>query len=386
MYKRKINVELQNINLIDAGMSVYARAMLSRLVNYEDLELMGTVFRVGLFHPGYNLEEYEYFGFPVKFTRLPEWVVGGRPVGFEYRIAQKILKCFVPNYNSWVGDNKSDVFLFFMNYAPALPIKGKVITCVHDIIPLRVHTSDFEPEFVDFYRKAFKNVIEKSTKIITDSKFSKQDIVDYAHINESQIDVIYCGVNTEEFQRPFDREFIRAKYNLPEKYILYFGTSVPRKNVESVIKAYARLSEATRQEYALVITNPKEAIKACAVENNVTPHFIENVSKEDKAAVYQMASVLVWLSIYEGFGLPIIEAQAAGTPVVCSNVTSLPEVAGDATVLVDPMDTETTTAAIERCLYDAPFRQDLIAKGHENIKRFSWDDAAKRLHDIILNL
>ena len=99
-----------------------------------------------------------------------------------------------------------------------------------------------------------------------------------------------------------------------------------------------------------------------------------------------MASLLVWLSIYEGFGLPIVEAQAAGVPVVCSNVTSLPEVAGDAAVLVDPMDTAATTAAMERCLYDAPFRQDLIAKGRENVKRFSWDESAKKLHDIILSL
>ena len=156
--------------------------------------------------------------------------------------------------------------------------------------------------------------------------------------------------------------------------------------MESVIRAYARLPEATRREYALVITNPKDAVKACAVENGITPHYIANVAAEDKPAVYQMASVLIWLSLYEGFGLPIIEAQAAGTPVVCSNVTSLPEVAGDAAVLVDPMDTEAASAAIERCLYDVPFREDLIAKGHENVKRFTWDDAARRLRDVILSL
>ncbi len=167
---------------------------------------------------------------------------------------------------------------------------------------------------------------------------------------------------------------------------MYFGRCGPRKNVESVIRAYARLSETVRRKYALVITNPTETVKACAVENHVMPCYVDRVSMEDKSAVYQMASVLVWPSFYEGFGLPIIEAQAAGIPVVCSNVTSLPEVSGDAAVLVDPMDTEATTAAMERCLYDTPFRQDLIVKGHENVKRFSWDESAKKLHDIIMSV
>ncbi|MCR4818355.1 MAG: glycosyltransferase family 4 protein [Fretibacterium sp.] len=260
-----------------------------------------------------------------------------------------------------------------------------MVACIHDITPFRVPWT-FATGFLDAHNGAFANILNKAKKIITVSEFSKRDIIDYTHIDESRIDVVYCGVNAEAFRQPLDREPIRAKYNLPEKYILYFGTCGPRKNVETVVRAYARLPETTRHEYALVITNPTEAVKTCAVENNVMPHYIENVSAEDKPAVYQMASVMVWLSIYEGFGLPIVEAQAAGTPVVCSNVTSLPEVAGDAAVLVDPMDTKGTAAAIERCLNDEPFRQDLIAKGHENVKRFSWDNAAKRLHDIILSL
>ena len=193
-------------------------------------------------------------------------------------------------------------------------------------------------------------------------------------------------MNAEAFQQPFDREAVRRKYNLPEKYILYFGTCGPRKNVESVIRAYVRLPETIRREYVLVITNPSDAVKACAAGNDITPHYICSVSTEDKPAIYQMASVLVWPSLYEGFGLPIIEAQAAGTPVVCSNVTSLPEVAGNAAVLVAPTDISAMTAGMERCLYDVPFRQALITKGFENIKRFTWNDAAKRLHDIILSL
>ena len=384
--KNRVNLELQDVNLIDAGISVYTNELTLRLMIYDDLELRGTVTRRGVFHSFYNPLDFKRFNFPVKPTLFPGWVVSGPLLEKKYKIARFFLKPFIRTYNTFIGDNRSNIFLFWSNHVPFYPVEGKVIACVFDIIPLRAHTSEFSLNVVTNFKREFDNILEKSTKIITDSEFSKRDIIDYAHIDESRVEVVYCGVNAGEFQRPFDREAIRAKYNLPEKYILYFGTCGPRKNVESVIRAYAHLSEATRQEYTLVITNPKETTRACAVENNITPHYIENVSAEDKPAIYQMASVLVWLSIYEGFGLPIIEAQAAGTPVVCSNVTSLPEVAGDAAVLVDPMDTEATTAAMEHCLYDEPFRQGLIAKGHENVKRFSWDESAKKLHDIILSL
>ena len=384
--KRKVNVDLQDVNLIDAGISVYTNELTLRLMNYDDLELRGTVARRGVFHSFYNPSDFTRFKFPVKSTLFPSWVIGGPVYELKYKIARAILKPFIHTYNSFIGDIKSDIFLFWGNRAPFPPIKGKVITYVHDIIPLRAHTSEFTPNVIENAKRELYNVIDKAAKIITVSEFSKRDIIEYTHIDASRVDVVYNGVNAEAFQQHLDHEAIRAKYNLPEKYALYFGTCGPRKNVESVIRAYAHLPEAVRKEYVLVITNPLEATKACAAENDVTPCYIDGVSATDKSAVYQMASVLVWPSFYEGFGLPIIEAQAAGTPVVCSNVTSLPEVAGDAAVLVEPMDTEAMAAGIERCLYDVPFRQDLIAKGRENVKRFTWDDAAKKLHDIIMSV
>ncbi|MCR4818354.1 MAG: glycosyltransferase family 4 protein [Fretibacterium sp.] len=356
--------------------------MIRRLA--PDFALSGTASWVGHLRPGYVPSEYARFHFPIGLARLPDWLLYDFAASTKHRFVRRLIRPFFHgDYNFLARDNDSDVFIFFSNHVPDFPIRGKVITCLHDILSLHTESG----EFVAIYKKFLKNVMDKSTKIITDSEFSKQDIIDYTHIDESRIEVVYCGVNAEEFAAPCPApENVRAKYNLPEKYILYFGTCGPRKNVESVVRVYARLPEATRHEYALVITNPSDAVKACAAENNVTPHYISGVRTEDKPAVYQMASVLVWLSVYEGFGLPIVEAQAAGTPVVCSNVTSLPEVAGDAAVLVGPMDTEAAAAAIERCLYDAPFRQDLTAKGRENIKRFSWDNAAEKLHDIIINL
>ncbi|MCR4817757.1 MAG: glycosyltransferase family 4 protein [Fretibacterium sp.] len=390
MMKRKVNVNMEGFNLFKEGTVVYANELILRLMNYKDIEIRGTIPRSIRF--SYNPQEYTRFAFPITTTRFPEWLVSSQSLDWKHKLVRGILRPLISrhrifSYNDWVADTESDVFLFFLNgRAPNLPTKGNVITCVHDVTPFRVPQT-FTENFLESYKRNFENLIGKSAKIITDSDFSKRDIIDYAHIDENRIEVVYCGVNAEEFAVPCPApENVRAKYNLPEKYILYFGTCGPRKNVESVIRSYARLPEAVRREYALVITNPQEATKSCAAENVVTPCYIDGVSAEDKAAVYQMASVLVWPSLYEGFGLPIVEAQAAGTPVVCSNVTSLPEVAGDAAVLVEPKDTEAMAAAIERCLYDEPFRQDLITKGHRNVRRFNWDDSARRLHDIIVTL
>ena len=363
---RRVNVDLRNVNIPEFGISVYTNELIRRLMGCPDIALRGTAFRRKLFQP-LDPADYRRFRFPIHFSPVPAWMM------FRLLPFRRLLL----NYNFWAGDRESEVFLFFWFQAPLLPVEGKVVTCVHDIIPLRGASGD-----AGFYKKAIENVIE----ILTVSEFSKRDIMDYFHIGGERIDIVPNGVDAEAFQRPFDREAVRAKYRLPEKYILYFGTCTPRKNVESVVGAYARLPESARREYALVITNPLEATKACAAKNSVTPHYIANVAAEDKAAVYQMASVLVWPSLYEGFGLPIIEAQAAGTPVVCSNVTSLPEAAGDAAVLVEPRDTKAMAAAVEQCLYDAPFRKALIAKGRKNISRFTWDNAAKRLHDILVNL
>ena len=169
---------------------------------------------------------------------------------------------------------------------------------------------------------------------------------------------------------------------------MYFGTCGKRKNVKSVIRAYALLPASTRAEYKLVISNPNDEVKSAVAENDIAGDvsYVERVSEEDKPLIYRNASAFVWVSLYEGFGLPIVEAMAAGVPVVCSNVTSIPEVAGDAAVLVNPWDIRAIAEGIERCLYDAPFREDLIARGYENIKRFSWDDSARKLHDIIMSV
>ena len=383
MLNRKISVCLQGANIINWGIMVYLNEIVLRLAKYDDLDLNGIVLWERALHSCYDLAAYSRFKFPIKVIPMPGGVMFGTG-DWKRELMGNILRPFLRNYNFWAGE--SDVYLFLGSRAPIIPIKGKVISCLHDILPVSTPMA-YTPWEIEFSKKVFSNVVEKSTRIITVSEFSKKEIIKYFNVPEERIDIVYNGVETESFKRISpERERIRAVYGLPDKYILYFGACRPYKNVESIIKAYAGLSEATRREYGLVISNPTDAIKTCADENDVNVCYIEKVSNEDRAAIYQMASVFVWPSLCEGFGIPIIEAMAAGVPVVCSNATSIPEVAGDAAVLVEPMDINAITNGIERCIYDEQFRNGLIAKGYENIKRFSWDDSAKKLHDIIMSV
>ena len=270
-------------------------------------------------------------------------------------------------------------------------LQGKTIAVLHDIIPLRMKHAFYSSK-AEGCRINVEDILLRASRIVTVSEFSRNDIADFFGIDKNRIDVVYNGVNADEFSRhnvtdeTYNR--LREKYCLPSKYVLYFGGWEPRKNLEGVISAYSLLPPELRRIYQLVVTNPSQGIKDLAQHKGISEdvHFISNIPAADKPRIYQMASVSLWLSFYEGFGLPVIEAQASGVPVICSNVTSMPEVAGDAAILVDPHDTKAIASAIERVLTDEALREALIAKGYENIKRFSWDESAQKLHDIILNV
>ena len=179
-----------------------------------------------------------------------------------------------------------------------------------------------------------------------------------------------------------------SKYDLPERYILYFGSCGGHKNVPALVKAYSILPAELKDNYKLVITNPSSEVKNLVNTSGLSRQvqYLNSVPDSDKPSVYRRASLFVWPSLYEGFGIPILEAQASGVPVVSSNATVMPEVAVDSAVLVDPKDTEAIASAIERVLTNEGVNKELIAKGYENIKRFSWDESAKKLHDIIIQL
>ena len=337
--------------------------------------------------------------YPVKQIRFPSNAVFlSVHLGFNLKSAVKYalnLLGRIFSFNLITGGGSNDVYVFTENDMPTMRIRGKTVVVIHDIIPLRVKydSSRKNPDAIGKYTERIfarntEDVLKRASCIITVSEFSRQDIADYYHIDPARIKVVCNGIDPAVYAGKYDLQSIREKYVLPDKYVLYFGACSARKNVETLIRAYSKLPENLRREYKLVITNPVEdttdCVKDCGISDNV--HYIKAVPESDKPAIYQMASLSVWPSLYEGFGLPVLEAMASGVPVICSNVTSMPEVAGNAAILVDPLDDSVMSKEIERVLTDSDLRSELIAKGYENIKRFSWDESAKKFHDIIINL
>lgn len=218
-----------------------------------------------------------------------------------------------------------------------------------------------------------------ATHIIADSKATKSDLIRFYNIPTEKITVIYPG--RDESLQPVDPARIRAKYDLPEEYILHVGTLQPRKNILRLIEAFHIITRhASRVTLVLAghagwLSAPILA-KARAVPAGRI-RLLNYVPDEDLAGLYSGARAFVFPSLYEGFGFPVLEAMACGTPVICSNTSSLPELAGDAALLVDPTDTEALAAAVSRVLSEPDLRVALVQKGFEQVKKFSWEKAAK---------
>ncbi|HSN11816.1 MAG TPA: glycosyltransferase family 1 protein, partial [Propionibacteriaceae bacterium] len=224
--------------------------------------------------------------------------------------------------------------------------------------------------------------------VVTVSQASAADITAGTGIAPERIVVVPNGVDASAFAAPLDetaRAAVRERYGLPERYVLYFGGTRPYKNVSRLVEAYSRLDESLREQVKLVVTrrDPELQARAEALGISDSVVFTPPVRDEDKAAVYRLADVSVLVSLYEGFGIPVIEAMAAGTPVIASRVSSLPEVCGDAAVLVDPLDTDELAARLEEVLEDADLRASLAAAGLANAARYSWDTAADLLDGVL---
>jgi len=218
-----------------------------------------------------------------------------------------------------------------------------------------------------------------ATRVIADSEATKRDLIHFYHVPAEKITVIYPG--RDESLRRVDPAPVRAKYNLPEDYLLHVGTLQPRKNLLRLIEAWHSSVLRLPSSVALVLAGRpgwlSSPILAQAREHAPFVRLLDYVPDEDLAGLYSGARAFVFPSLYEGFGFPVLEAMACGTPVICSNTSSLPELAGDAALLVDPTDTEALAAAVIRVLSEPDLRAALVEKGFEQVKKFSWARAAE---------
>jgi glycosyltransferase involved in cell wall biosynthesis len=218
----------------------------------------------------------------------------------------------------------------------------------------------------------------QATHLLADSEATRRDLAEFYGVPIEKVTVVYPG-GPEGLER-VDAAEVRARHALPAEYVLHVGTLQPRKNLSRLIEAVAAL-RARRPGLGLVLAGRPgwlaEPILKLAQANAEWVRLLDYVPAADLAGLYSGARVFAFPSLYEGFGFPILEAMACGTPVVCSNTSSLPELAGDATLLVDPLDTAALAGAIERVLDDSALAQELAERGPAQARRFTWERAAR---------
>lgn len=264
-----------------------------------------------------------------------------------------------------------------------MPYLSKVpkITTFHDmtyfILP-EVHTS--------FKREMFKGYIKVSSRladgILAISENTKDDIIKYANPKGKEIYVSPLGVDWRFYEEHTVDENLLKSYGIKGKYFLYVGTIEPRKNILRLIKAYYMLDESIRKEYKLVICGKKgwmyDEIFKYIQENHLEEyiHFTGFVKDDDLPVLYKGAKIFLYVSIYEGFGIPVIEGMACGVPTITSDTSSMKEIAGDAAINVNPYEENDIRNAIVRLLNDKQFYESLRVKGMERAKIYNWKQCA----------
>ncbi len=217
-----------------------------------------------------------------------------------------------------------------------------------------------------------------ASHLLADSQATRADLVRLYGVAPEKVTVVYPG--RDQALVPTDPAPVRARYHLPADYILHVGTLQPRKNLPRLMEAVAALRE-QGQAVSLVLAGRagwlSEPILARARALAGVVRVLDYVPDADLAGLYAGARVFAFPSLYEGFGFPVLEALACETPVVCANTSSLPELAGEAALLVDPTDISALTQALGRLLTDPTLRATLVARGREQVRRFSWDKAAE---------
>jgi glycosyltransferase involved in cell wall biosynthesis len=272
---------------------------------------------------------------------------------------------------------------------PTLP-GCKTIVTVHDLSYVKAPETA-HPAQKAYLDKAVPLSVQRADHVIADSAATKQDLIDVYNTPSEKISVLLSGLS-KRFQRVEDaaqRREVRRKYNIPHDvpYIFSIGTVQPRKNYGRAIAALQALGEAFNDLHYVVaggkgwLDNPiYETVNTSGLNSRV--HFIGFVDDADVPVLYSDATLTWYVSLYEGFGFPVLESMACGTPVLTSTVSSLPEVAGDAAMMVDPTDTDAIAAAMRDILSNEDQQQTMIAAGYEQIKAFTWERAARELRDI----
>ena len=265
---------------------------------------------------------------------------------------------------------------------------SKQVCTIHDLIPLD-HPEWFNRRFASWYAWLLPRLARRVRHIVAISDFTRQRVMDLLRVPASRITVIHNGVDGRFFRRgPEEIARMRAALDLPPgEYVLCVGSLEPRKNLARLLDGWLMAQECVDREIYLLVAGSRGSslvFGSCAIPSVPRVHFSGYVPDEYLPALYSGALVMAYPSLYEGFGLPPLEAMACGTPVVTSRTSSLPEVVGDKAILIDPEDSISIAAALVRVLSSPEMRKDLRQAGLRRAAQFTWDATAKRTFDLLV--
>lgn len=320
--------------------------------------------RVGRF--GFENFSLRLMPFPIRVTN--ELKRTGKLLPIDLLYGRRVY--FFPNYSSWPT-----------LFSPSIPV-------IYDL-SFVYHAAFVEPRNQAFLIDQAKLSAKRSAKVLTISINSKNEIMKEYNCLGDNIPIAYPAVDLHKFYRRSAHEIAvtKAMYGIFGEYILFVGNIEPRKNLISLLRAYRELPPKLQKEYGLLLVGAKgwldneikDMILSMRMDGLKVLQPTDYVVDEDLPALYSGASAFAYVSRYEGFGIPPIEAMACGTPVVCSNNSSLPEATGDAALSVEATDSAAIAKALEEVLTNEKTRKSLVKKGYKQIENFSWEASAREL-------
>jgi glycosyltransferase involved in cell wall biosynthesis len=362
-----------------SGIGIVATEMIKALVKKPSFTYQINAFSLGRTEE--QLERLQEVGVPKENIRICKWFHRGIYLRMWHYLA-------IPFRWLFSGDD-ADVYVFW-NYDTPPGVKGKAIVYVHDMTYL-AYPETMDEDVLHILRRNMKDTCKRADVIVAVSEFTKQEIIKYLSVPEEKIRVIPNGVDQENYRIIDDDKEIaetKKKYGIEDAYFLYVGTIEPRKNIELLVHAYAK-ARRDRKDFPQLVFAGKKGWRTEKIYETARSYGIEGallftgyVPSEDLPILMNGATAFVFPSVYEGFGIPPLEAMACGTPVIVSDRASLPEVVGDAGMVV-PVDTEEPlAAAMCRMVEEASLREQYREKGLAHVKKYTWDRAANRLAEI----
>jgi len=344
------------------GIGIYVENLANHFQQYPEITVEKYVYS-SLFGKTKQLPGYHYFNHSMT-TNTARFMLG---LASDSLIKEKIQLYHAPDH--------------YIPYLKKIP----VVATVMDVIPL-LFPELCNPWFREIKNYAFKRLAKNCQHIICISHAAAQDVIEQCRLDPKRVSVIPLAVDDRWHQQisAEQKQQILNKYQLPTDYLLFVGTLQPRKNIDKIIKAYCLLPDELKHQHHLVLVG-KNGWRTDELLRDIQKltdqgycHWLNYVEQQDIYGLYQNAKMLLYPSLYEGFGFPVLEGFASGIPVLTSTTSSLPEVAGDAALLVDPNSLDAISQGMLQLLGDAGLCQNYIKKGLARVKTYNWQSCAQQ--------